>query len=135
MGSDRENPAYLEDENEYPYVKYAIDAYTGQYLFYTGIPYVGNLTTEEAMGNSNVFRSVKTQEMEFTDASGEKVKLPVVKYDDTHYYVVDTKRKIMTYDYVDEEEGGPASILKIVRKTGRTVSELCFCYPQYHENL
>ena len=110
------NPAYLEDENEYPYVKYAIDAYTGQYLFYTGIPYVGNLTTEEAMGNSNVFRSVKTQEMEFTDASGEKVKLPVAKYDDTHYYVVDTKRKIMTYDYVDEEEGGLHRYLKLFEK-------------------
>lgn len=97
------NPLFLESDFEYPYIKYSVDAHSGELILACELPSLGNLTTEEAMGNSNAFINVDTELMEFTDIYGNKVSLPVARTEDGQYYVIDTKRKIMTYNYLDDD--------------------------------
>lgn len=110
------NPMFLEKETEYPYLKYAVDASERKVLCYYAIPHVGEQTTEESIYNSNMFRSAKTEDMVFTNQKGEKISLPVAKFDETHYYIIDTKRKIIALDFMDGNIGIPHDNLFLFEK-------------------
>lgn len=103
------NSDFLKEDDQYPFVKYSIDAHTGKLLSSMPIASIGNPTSDDTVSNELRFKTIKTKPMEFTDAQGNKVTLPVAEYydkdkDTLFYRIIDTKRKIVTYDYLEESE-------------------------------
>lgn len=82
-----------------PYIKYFVEATTGELIFREEAFAAEDLTANHEVNYK--FPKAETSEMAFTNAWGEEVMLPVAKNKEGKYYFIDTKRKIEAYGAVD----------------------------------